>query len=136
MRHEAQLDLGVVGHQEAPAGPGDEALADGLTPRRTDGDVLEIRIRGAEPAGGGAGLVEAGVDAAGAPVDGGRQRVHVGALELLQLAVVEDEPRQLVAHGGELLEHVGVGARPGLGALENRELLLLEQDRRKLPGRV
>ena len=71
---------------------------------------------GAEPPGGGAGLVEAGVDAAGLAVHPQRQRVDVGALELLQLAVLEDEPRQLVAHGGELLEHVGVGGGAGLGA--------------------
>ena len=44
----------------------------------------------------------------------GRQRVHVGALELLQLAVLENQPRQLVAHGGELLQHVGVGGGPVL----------------------
>ena len=64
----------------------------------------------------------------------GGQRIDVGALELLQLAVLEDQPRQLVAHGGELLEHVGVGARAGLGALEHRELLLLEQDRSRAGG--
>ena len=65
-----------------------------------------------------------------------RQRVHVGALELLQLAVLEDQPGQLVPHRGELLQHVGVGGGAGLGLLEDRELVLLEQHRRELPGRV
>ena len=93
MRHEAQLDLRVVGDEELPAAPGDETAADRLAARGADRDVLEIGLRRAEPAGGGTGLVEAGVDAAGVPVDPGRERVHVGALELLQLAVLEDEPR-------------------------------------------
>ena len=69
-------------------------------------------------------------------VDRRGQRVHVGALELLQLAVLQDQAGQLVPHRGELLQHVGVGGGAGLGLLEDRELLLLEQDRRELPRRV
>ena len=87
-----------------------------------DRDVLQVRVGGREPAGGGHRLVEGGVDAPGLGVHELRQRVDVGRLELLHRAVVEDLARQLV-HQRQLLEHVlggGRGARLGrlLAALQ------------------
>ena len=101
--------------------------ADRLAARGADRDVLQVRVGGAQPAGGGAGLVEAGVDPPGGGVDAGRQHVDVGGPELLQLPVLEDQARHLVPHGGQLLQHVGVGGRPGPGLLEHRQLVLLEE---------
>ena len=134
--HDPKLDLGVVGYQEDPALPGDEARPDGLAPRGAYRNVLEIGLRRAEPAGGGAGLIEAGVDPPGAAIDPLRQRVHIGVLQLLQLAVLQNEPRKLVPHGRELLQHVGIGRRAGLGLLQHRQLMLLEQDAGQLARRI
>jgi hypothetical protein len=41
-----------------------------------------------------------------------------------------------VAHVSELLEHVGIGGGARRGFLQYRELVLVEQDGRQLPGRV
>ena len=64
--HDAELDLGVVGAEEEPAGTtGDEGFADLATVGGADGDVLEIGIAGGEAAGGGEELVKVGVNATG-----------------------------------------------------------------------
>ena len=76
------------------------------------------------------------MDPPGLAIDPGREGVDIGALQLLQLAIVEDKLGKLVAHGGQLLQHIGVGRRPGLGLLEDRQLVLFEQDGGELAGRV
>ena len=81
-----------------------------------DRDVLHVRVRGREPPGGGAGLVEGRMDAPGARVHERRQRVDVGAAQLGEAAVREDVGRQLVVRG-ELLEHALVGREAGLRLL-------------------
>ena len=93
VRHEAELDLRVVGGHEQVAGRGDEGGADFAADGGADGDVLQVGVRGREAAGGGADLVEGGVDAA---VGVGEQweRVEVGAFELLELAVLDDSARR------------------------------------------
>ena len=62
--HEAELDLRVVGGHEQVAGGGDEGGADLAAEGGADGDVLQVGVGGGEAAGGGADLVEGGVDAA------------------------------------------------------------------------
>ena len=66
------------------------------------------------------------VDAA-VGADERRQRVGVGAAQLLDLAVLQQrlDDRVLLGH---LLERVGVGRRAGLRLLHRREPELLEQD--------
>src|SRR4051794_17612148 len=85
MGHDPQLDLGVVGHQEHPALPGNEAGADRFSAGGSYGNVLEVRLGRAEASGGRAGLVEAGMDTAGPSVDPFRKGVDVSALQLLKL---------------------------------------------------
>ena len=64
MGEQAQLDLGVVGRDELVSFLGDEAGPD-LTPQLgANGDVLEVRVVGGQPAGGGCRLVEGGVQPA------------------------------------------------------------------------
>src|SRR5213592_3369972 len=109
---------------------------DRLAARRPHGDVLEIRIRGRQAAGGGAGLVVAGMDSPGSGIDEPRQSVHVGRLELRKLAVLDQQARDLVPHGGELLQYVVIGGRSGLRLLEDGKLVLLEQDVAQLRSRV
>ena len=96
-----------------------------------DRDVLHVGVRGRQAPGGGPGLVELGMDAAGPLVDQRRQRVDVGALQLREPAVGQDLARQLVL-GGELLEHALVGRVTGLGLLDDGQLELLEQDHLEL----
>ena len=130
---DAQLHLGVVcGEQDGPFGR-HEGLADANALLGADRDVLHVRIRRGEAAGGGAGLVEGGVDAAGRRVDQRRQRVDVGVLELGQAAVREDPRRELVVDH-ELLEHALVGGVARLGLANHRQLELLEEDALELFG--
>src|SRR6185295_11729548 len=89
--HDPKLDLRVVGHQEHPTLPGYETGPDGLAPRRADGNVLEVGLSRAEPAGSGSRLVEAGMNPPGPAVDPLREGVHIGALQLLELARFQDE---------------------------------------------
>jgi hypothetical protein len=44
VRHDAQLDLGVVGGDDAVAGPGDEGLADLAPLLGADRDVLQVGV--------------------------------------------------------------------------------------------
>jgi hypothetical protein len=107
MGQQAQFDLRVVGGEQHPARVRHESRADVTPEVATDGDVLQIGIRGREAPGGRAGGIERGVDAAGR-IHQQRQRVDVGALELGELAIVED-----LLHDGvrrrQSLQHVGGG---------------------------
>ena len=136
MGHEAELDLRVVGGHEQVAGRGDEGGANLAAERGADGDVLQVGVGGGEAAGGGADLVEGGVDAAFG-VDQLRQRVEVGGAELGELAVFEDERGDGVVLG-ELFEDVlrggddfALAVLHGLGQVH-----LVEEDVAELLGRV
>ena len=134
--HEAELDLRVVGGHEQVAGGRDEGGANLAAEGGADGDVLQIGIGGREPTGGGADLVEGGVDAA-FRVDEVGQRIQVGGAELGELAVFEDERGDGVMLG-EFFEDVlrggddlALAVLHGLG-----ELHLVEEDVAELLGRV
>ncbi len=104
---------------------------------RADRDVLQVRVGGREPPGGGHRLVEGGVDAAGLGIHELGQSVDVGRLQLLHRAVVEDPARQLVDER-QLLEHVlggGGGARLG-GLLAALQAEPVEEHLAQLHGRV
>ena len=133
---DAQLDLRVVGRQQLPTGrPGDEGRANFAAFLGANRNVLQVRVAGAEPAGGGHDLIERRVHAARFRVNHRRQRVDVRVLELRVLAILDDLRRQRVRLG-QLLQHVGIGARPGLGFLDDRQAELLEQHLRELLGRA
>ena len=126
----AELDLRVVGGEETRSDVGDERAADLTTVGGADGDVLEVRRLARDAAGGGVGLLERGVDAA-VGTDQRRERVGVGAPQLLHLSIAEQvfDDRVLLGH---LLERVGVGRRPGLRLLHRDQAELLEEDRAEL----
>ena len=91
---DAQLDLRVVGRQEPPAGsPGHERLADLPAVLGADRNVLEVGVAGAEPARRRHALVERGVDPAVVGVDQAGQGVEIRALELGELAVLQEQAR-------------------------------------------
>jgi len=70
------------------------------------------------------------VDAAVGP-DQRRERVGVGAAQLLDLPVAEQVADDRV-FAGELLERVGVGGRARLGLLDRHQAELVEQDAAEL----
>ena len=122
-----QLDLVVVGREQAVAARRDEAGADRPALLGADRDVLQVRVGAGEPAGRGRGLVEGRVDAAGLGVDQLRQRVEVGALQLGQLAPGLDLGDDLVLVA-DLGEDAGVGREAGLAAALLGQAELVEED--------
>ena len=139
VRQDAQLDLRVVGRDQHVARLGDERAPDLAADVGPDRNVLQVRIAAAQAPGRGHRLVEAGVHAAGVGIDERRQRVDVGALQLLQAAPLEDQLRQLVRQR-QLLEHLERGRlRLGLGRPPDRlgaHAEPVEEDLRQLLRRV
>ena len=136
MREQPQLDLGVVGDEEQVTGRRHEGAPDLAAAARAHGDVLEIGIGGGETPGGRAGLIEARVDAAGVRPDVSGEGVHVGGLQLRQLAVLDQQAWHFVAEGRQLLEHLDVRRGTRLGSLLHGQLQALEQDGPELRRRV
>ncbi len=137
MSHDAQLDLRVVGREQLVARRRDEGLANTPALSGADRDVLQVRVAGGQPAGGGHRLVVAGVDAPGARVDLLRQLVGVGALELAQGAVLHDHLGQRVILLGQFGQHAFRGGRLAAGGLgDYRAAELVIEDRAELLGRA
>ena len=132
---DAQLDLGVVGGEEAVPRLRHERRADAPAELGADRDVLRVRVARRQPPRHRDELVERRVNAARPRVDQRRQRVGIRRLELGECPVLDDLGGQLVAEG-ELLQHVGVGRVAGLGLPERRQLELLEEDGGELLGRA
>ena len=126
VREDAQLDLRVVGGEQAVPGLRDERGADLAAELGADRDRLQVGARRREAAGRGDGLVDRRVEA---PVvaDQRRQRAEVGVHELRQLAPLLDHGNDLVV-GADRAEHLRVGRVAGLALAAGRELELLEED--------
>ena len=98
------------------------------------GDVLQVGAAARQAAGCSHRLVERGVQAA-VLTQHAWQRVEVGALELGELAVLDDLLGDGV-DGGEHREHGCIGRVAGLGLLAVRQTHALEEHLRELLGRV
>ena len=61
MGQDPQIDLRIIAGHENGAGRRDKGLADFPAQFAPDRDILQIGVAGGKPAGGGAGLVEAGM---------------------------------------------------------------------------
>src|SRR6476620_5271984 len=135
MRQHPELDLGVIGRDEHVAGLGHERAADLASELCPDRDVLKVWIAAAQAAGCGDGLIEARVDATGLGIDQLRQRIDVGALQLLKRAPFETEPwknvpeRQLPQYLDRRRSRLGFCV-----SLQGRELQLVEENRGQLLG--
>ena len=128
MRHDPQLDLGIVSGQQHMTVGRNEGLSYLPSLRGTDRDVLQVGIGRRQPARRGDGLVVRGMYAPGALRDLTGKFVGVGALQLADTTVIENDLRQFV-FGGEFLEHVLGRGRLALRRLsDHRETQLLEQD--------
>ena len=114
VRHDAHLDLRVVGGEEGlePLA-GEERRPHLAADGGLDGDVLQVRVVRRDAARGGAGLLVGGVHAA-VGADGGLQRLDdladLGGVAMLQQQL-EERMRVLLLQVGEGL---GVGGVPGL----------------------
>ena len=100
-------------------------------------NVLDVGIGRGQPPGGRRRHCERGVHPLRLGMDVARKRVGIGGFELGQLPPVDDLARQLMAHGGQVLEHLGRGRPlPGLGLRAARQAHLAEQDVAQLLGRA
>ncbi len=136
VRHDPHLDLAVVGgHQLGIAVADHESVADLPAGVGANRDVLQVRLRRREPARGGDGLVERGVDAG---IGGDRRQQPVdGDLEPRDVAVHQQVLQERMPGLVEQrLQRVGIGGVAGLGLLGLRHLQLVEQHHLKLFGRA
>ncbi len=134
MRHDAHLDLGVVGGHEALVALADgEGLADTHPLLVAGWDVLQIGVGRRQPPCGGDGLLEGGVDAPVA-LDGLAQPFNrlpqLDGVAVLQ-KVLQEGVRGLGVQPGQSL---GVGGVAGLGLAGLGHLQLVEQDGLELLG--
>ena len=115
---QAQLDLAVIRRDQLLARRRHEGAADAPPFLGADRNVLQVRVRGGEPARGRRGEREGGVDAVRAAVGMLLQRIGVGRFQLGELAPVQDLLRQVVSGLCQLFEQ-----RRGRGPLARRRLL-------------
>ena len=106
-----QFNLGVVRIHQNAALCRNEHPANFAAKVRPGGDILQIRLRGAEPPGGGNGHLEPGADAP-IRVQGLQKALSVGGLQLGVLSVFQHRPHDggLIA---QLFQHVGIGGPAG-----------------------
>ena len=143
MGEDAEFDLRVVGGDEADVGVRgqffprlrDKRGANLAALLGADGDVLQVRRLGGEPAGGGDGLVVVGVHAASGGVDHVGQRLDVGAAQLGQLAPLEDAIDDRVGVD-EALHLLGVGGVALRGLARFGQFELVEEHAAELLGRA
>ncbi len=136
VRHDAQLDLRIIGTDDAVPGRRDEGLANAAPFDGTDRDVLQIGVVAGQPSGHRNRLGIGRVDPAGCRVHHQRQFIGVSALQLGQRTVLEQPGRQRIV-GGQFGQHLLVGRRrAGGGFLLHGQAELLEQHIADLLGRA
>ena len=83
MRHDAQLDLTIIGTEEQTAVVRNETLANFFSVFASNRNVLQVRIARTQSSCGCCGLVKAGVYVASFGVYKLRKGVYISAKELL-----------------------------------------------------
>ena len=128
VRHDAQLDLRIVGRDDHAARRRNKGFADAAAFGGAHGNVLQIRIVRGQAPGDRHRLRVVGMHAAGGLVDHLRQLVGIGRLQLGHAAVFQQHFRQRVILG-QLLQHFFVGRWCASGGLlDDRQLQLAEED--------
>ncbi len=126
--HDAQFDLRIIGRNNAAARWGDEGGADLAAFLTAHRDVLQVGVARGEAAGDYRRLREVSMHSPGIPVDHPRQLVSIGALELGQTAVFEQQLGQRVVEG-QFGEHLLVGRwATGRRLFLDRQSQLFEQN--------
>ena len=135
MGHQPQLNLAVVRVQQHPALPGQEGPADLLALLGADGDVLQIRLGGGNAPGGGGHLVKGGMHPA-LCVGQAKKALHIGGVQLGQLAVSQKRIDDFRGNVPQALQHLGGGGIAPLGLFAVGQLQLVEEHLAQLLGAV
>ena len=137
MGEDPQLDLRIIGRQEQPAGPArDERLADLAAVLGAHRDILQVGVARAQPAGRGDALVERGVNAAVLGMHEPGERIEVGALELRELAMLQQQGGKRVLERQLLQNLLGRALLAAGRLLQRRQFQLVEEHLAELRARV
>jgi hypothetical protein len=135
---DAQLHLRVVCRENDIALFRDKGPPDFAAQVAADGNVLEIRVGGAEAARLRACLIKRGMDSAGTHINQAGQRVHVSAQQLAEHPLFEDQVNDVMppAQPFQHIRRCGVAA--GLRLLQSlgRQAQLAEQHVGELLRRI
>ena len=130
-----QLYLRIIAaHQPVKAIPGHKDAADLFALLCTRRDVLQIGVCARKPACNRHRLLKMRVDAPCLRVDQGTQAVQIGALQLGQLAVLQNGCHQRMP-ALQRLQYLGIGRIACLGLFDNGQLQMLKQHHAQLLGR-
>ena len=134
VRQNPQFDLRIVGiHQIAAVGSNEET-AQTAAQLGADGNILQIGLGGADASGAGLGLNKGGVNAA-IRTDGFEQSLHVGGVELLIRAILENVVNDR-AIWTQTFQGFRIGGIAALGLFSRREPQFLEEGFPQLFGAV
>ncbi len=127
-----QLNLGIIRiHQKMLFIACHKYLSDPSSHFFTNGNVLQIGLRAADPAGRRNSLVEAGMDPPVFRANDRKQSVDIGRLQLHDLTILHNLSNNGVA-ALQMPEDFNVGGISRLCLLLNREMQLFKQDFTKL----
>ena len=112
---QAQFDLGIVSIDQDVPGRSDKGPSDLLTCLHSDGDILEVWFRAAQPSRGGQRLVKSCVHTAVLRVANLFQAFDIGRAQLGNLAVFDDQRYDRV-FAGQPLKFFRVGGKGATAA--------------------
>src|SRR5712692_2197759 len=96
MREQAQFELRIIGRDELVSLFRDESRPNPPALFSANRNVLQVRIAGRQPARSRDGLIQLSMDAcSGGDLE--RQRMGIEALQLVQLAILVNQTRQIVS---------------------------------------
>ena len=136
MRQKSQLNLRIVGRKQRHPRTCGKRRANLPAQLRAHGNILQIGLGRAEPAGRCARLAQAGVQPPGGRIDQLRQCVHVRGFQLGDFAELQNLARQLV-HQRHRFKNIG-GRRAGFASAARRrpQAHLVKENFRELRGRI
>ena len=128
MRHNAQLNLGIVGGNNFIAITGNKGLPNSAPFLVTNRNILQIRITGRKPPGCRHGLMVRGVHAPGLWVHHLRQFVGVSGFQFAQATMLHQHFWQFVAVR-QFFQHFFIGGwRAFRGFLQHRQAEFIKQN--------
>ena len=129
-----QLNLAIVRIHQHTAPPGDKHLPDFRTQVGAYRDVLQVRLGGGQPPGGGDEILEGGVDSA-VGADFFHQSISIGGFQLGEHPVVRNG-RDDGMGVFQLFQHIRIGGVAGFGLLHRGQRQLFKQHLAQLLGGI
>ena len=108
--HDPQLDLGVIGAEQAKPGFSHKSLTNAPSLFGSYGNILQIGGAGRQPPSGRHRLLIVGMDSPGLRIDHFRQGIRIGIFQLGHAPVFENQTRELRLHG-QLGQYLFTGGR-------------------------